>query len=335
MKRANIFILLLLLTGFVCGAVKIVPFPDIYIPIMIEIDDQNIYISEKATIYIYSLSDFKFKKKFGGPGEGPQEFKGYALMILMPDQIVINSTGKISFFKKDGAYIKEKQAKTEGGNYRPIGNNFVGYSFKVMRSKEDKLSYKTVNIYNADLEKQKEIFSQELDWQEGKGTKLFHTSFTYHIADDKIFLAGTPDFNIDVYNSEGNKLYSINQDYKRIAFTNTHKEEFLKDKQRDPRIKDNFAEWKTQVIFPGSFPAIKYFLLADKKIYIQTWKTEGNQYEFYIMDFDGKLLKKTFLPLVDRSYLVSFPFTIKNNKLYQLVENTENEGMELHIHDIE
>jgi hypothetical protein len=90
------------------------------------------------------------------------------------------------------------------------------------------------------------------------------------------------------------------------------------------------------------------FIVADEKIYVLTYKKEKEKSEFVILDLKGKLLKKVFLPFnqSDEWFHYSLAkatsqasphatFTIKNGKLYQLIENEDKEIWELHITNIE
>jgi hypothetical protein len=57
------------------------------------------YVSEGFSVYIYSLTDFQLKKKFGKKGEGPREFivqPPVPLIInLREDNIIVTGRGKI------------------------------------------------------------------------------------------------------------------------------------------------------------------------------------------------------------------------------------------------
>ena len=75
--------------------------------------------------------------------------------------------------------------------------------------------------------------------------------------------------------------------------------------------------------------------VADKKVYIQTYLKENGKDEFFIYDLNGKFLKRLFLPVVYRNSLKPFPYTIMNNRLYQLIENEDAEVWELHAEKIE
>ncbi len=55
---------------------------------------------------------------------------------------------------------------------------------------------------------------------------------------------------------------------------------------------------------------------------------------FLVLDIKGKLLKEVFLPLVKWDVMGIMHFDFGNGKLYQCVEDEENEQQELHVHEI-
>ena len=61
---------------------------------------------------------------------------------------------------------------------------------------------------------------------------------------------------------------------------------------------------------------------------------EKGKTECFIFDFQGKFIERTFLPVKNMDAVDFSPLTIKNNKIYQLVENEESENWELHINGI-
>jgi hypothetical protein len=313
---------------------KVAVFKELYKPMQIDVDSNHLYVSQLSTVYIYSLEDFQLKNKFGREGEGPREFKRYAFLNVQPQVLLINSIGKLSFFKKDGTFIKEMRSGAEIYILKPLGENFVGFGFRVMTKKEDGINYKTINLYDSSLKKIKEIFKHELDWQQGKGTRILHLSFVYHTYGDKLYVAGKNDFVIDVFDKDGNHLFAISQDYQKKKFTKKDKDKIL-DLVKKTRSLENFERFKRNARFPGFFPAINYFYIDNEKIYVKTHKTGNNMAEFFIFDIKGKLLKTTMLPLVDRLPQTNFPHVIKNNKLYQLVENQDTEVIELYVYDIQ
>jgi len=347
MKKFMVLILLILAVLFfaVSGSIPLDAVPgtaarkaavlkEIYKPMQIDADSNHLYVSQLSTVYIYSLEDFQLKNKFGREGEGPQEFKRYALLNVQPQVLLVNSMGKLSFFKKDGTFIKETRIASENYYMKPLGENYVGFGFRVMTKKEDKTNYKVINLYDGNFKKIKEIFKQELDWQQGKGTRILHLSFVYQTYRDKLYVAGKNDFVIDVFDKDGNYLFAISQDYQKRKFTKEDKDRIL-DSVKKTRSPENFERFKQNARFPEVYPAIDYFYIDNEKIYVNTHKTTNNSAEFFIFDIKGKLLKTTMLPLVERLPQTNFPYVIRNNKLYQLVENQDTEMIELYIYEID
>lgn len=325
------FLIALLLFMSDVYARKIVLLPDIYEPSSIVVDNSQIYIVEGTTIYIYSSEDFTLKKKFGMKGEGPQEFKDDIRSIeVKPDYILVNSLNKVSFFTRDGDFLEEKINPTVlgGSLFKPIGNKFVGYSIE----RENKTFYVVYSIFDSKLKKTKELYKMKWMVQPGQKRKLFET-FWYGTYNKKIFIAREERFIIDMFNSKGEKIFSINQKYKKFKFTDFHKRKFLDFwKSTYP---ETYETRKRRTEFPKYFPAVKTCLLADKKIYVQTYKKKDEKAEFFIFNIDGELINKIMIPLAKKNPREDYPYTIKNGKLYQLVYDLDNYMWELHMTEVD
>jgi hypothetical protein len=284
---------------------------------------------ENKTFFIYSLKDFKLKKKFGKPGEGPQEFKGTMHLIPQADHLLINSAGKISYFTKDGDFIKEMKSPTGFFSVRfyPLGNGFVGRG----SARENGILFVTINFFDSHLKKGKELYRMKAALQPAGKIELLKQAFIYQSYDNKVYVAGKKGFIIDVLDHTGKLLVSINQKYERRKFT-ADDEKKARDALR-LLYKQQYEELKHRLAFPDYFPEIGDFSVTDNKIYVSTWKVENGSNEWFIFDLQGKLLKRLFIPIVFMMPLEPYPYTIKNGKLYQLIEN-ENEQWELHASEI-
>ena len=116
-------------------AVTAAAFDELKKPDAIEVDGEQIYITEGTTIFIYSAKDFALQKKFGKKGEGPREFlpsrsirAGMLLLAVRPGEILVNSLRKLSLFTREGVFKKEIKMTTPGfGMFTPIGKQYVGY----------------------------------------------------------------------------------------------------------------------------------------------------------------------------------------------------------------
>lgn len=344
------FLLPLLLVKSFVFSTTVVPLSDFFNPDSITVDDRQVYITEFPTIYIYSLKDFKLKKKLGRKGEGPQEFNRFALLSIHGDYLVVSDRNKVITYTKDGDYIKEIKARSiMHWGVRPIGNRFVGKS----RGRENKIQFDTANLYNANLEKIKKIFMTRFFYQiDGGGKKcdaIEIRGLQFQVFDDKIFFKRGKHFIIDVFEPSGKILYTIHHEYEKIKIPEADKKRYhdhFKTVQPWKRLYDSLI--KKEIHFPDFFPAIQMFVVADGKIYALTFKKEKEKSEFVILDLKGKLLKKVFLPFnqsdewfhysLTKAISQASPhatFTIRNGKLYQLIENEDEETWELHITEIE
>jgi hypothetical protein len=87
--------------------------------------------------------------------------------------------------------------------------------------------------------------------------------------------------------------------------------------------------------FPDYFPPIRMFHVTDNKIYVMTYKEKDGKNEFIILDMEGKLLNRMFIPIspFEETTVIIF-YTIKNGKLYLLKDNEETEEWEVRIFEI-
>lgn len=325
--------LILILTVWGVGFTKtVVPLPDLLKPANIFLDDKQIYVTEGTSIFIYSLKDHRLIKKFGKEGEGPEEFKVLPQLQLLlnvsTENIIVNSFGKVSHFTKSGVFIREEKVK--GGFVfvlLPLGKNLAGQGV----TQENNIRYRSVNIYDQQLNKIKEIAKVEDNFQgPGQGFRVLHEAFAHQTLGNRLYVAKEKDFVINVYDQDGKELSPITVSYDLVPMTQEKKDEIVEFVETDPSTKA-FSELLKPLRFPATFPAVFTMFAADKKLYVMTWRRENGKNEFYIFDNDGKLLKKSVLPMQYRNAFLPEPFAIQNNEFYQVVENEETEEWELHI----
>ena len=296
-------------------------------PDMLDVDGDRLYITEGASIYIYSIKDLSLIKKFGKAGEGPREFQvgRFLRLNIRPDDLQVISVGKVSYFTKSGDFIKEKRTSAQNQRFEPIGENFVGNS----SVRENKINYITLNVYDSALKKVREIHRWESYNQDGK-MPAFPDPPVYSVRNDKIFVLRGNDFAIDAYDAAGKKLLSITREYKKRKVTAEDKKMYHHSFSTDLHLKQYYPEVKNIIHFTGYFPAIEEFMASGDKLYVWTHKKEQGKTEFFVFDMKGKLLKKVYLPFLKRNYFTYFPITIRNDTLYQLVDNSDTETWELH-----
>lgn len=343
MKKVNLFILLIvLLIQVISLKAKVIDFIDLVNPNSIQIRNKRIYITDRSSIYIYSLNDFKLIKKFGTEGSGPKEFRllkhvhnGGVNLSINSKFIVINSIGKISFYTLSGEYIKEIPTHRSSGKYFKVGNNYIG-----TKSVQDKkgVEYYTYNLYDSKLKKINEIY-RTISWDESK--KLDPISFTkwpiFYSYKNKIYIDRRNDTgDIQVFNSKGEASDSIVHKYKKTEVEKSHITKYKKFFNSSiSGYKRFFEEYKHIVKFSEYFPVIRDFHFSDNKIYVVTYGMNEETYETFVFNLDGKFAGKVFLKLKEKDPIHLYPYTTYQNRLFQLVENIDEEGWELHITMIE
>jgi phage regulator Rha-like protein len=308
-------------------AEKIAVLKEVLNPGNLEVDEDHLYVIDNFSVLIYSLKDYTLKKKFGKRGEGPQEFTGRLKIYLEVDRLLIKSRKKISYYTKNGDFKKEIRTKTGiySGEFLPIGNGFIGRA----ATREENIFYLTVNFFDEHLNKGKEIYRIKSPFQATGDIMQLEKDFQFQVYKNKIYLSGKKGFNIDVLDNTGKFLFTITQKYEEKKFTGMDETKFRESLKR--QYKNMYEDTKNRVAFPSHFPAVRNFFVADDKVYVYTWKWEKNHNELFIFDLKGNLLKLTYIPFHLKDARFGYPLTIKNNKVYQLIETPGSEEWELHI----
>lgn len=330
-KAIHIFFLLLsFFLPILLHGSKIVEMPELRDPKTILVDNDRLYIADGACVFIYLLKDFTLEKKIGREGEGPQEFREEIYTLgIQGEHITINSVGKLSFFTKDGKFVKEKTTPPQPRRFKPFGNKFVGAGILV----DNKALYNTIDIYDADLNKEKEIGRLEMEIQPGKGTRVFHGVLSADVWGDKLFVSGGNDFEIIIYDAKGEKLRTITHEYERRKVSGDDKERIINYLRTNQETKE-YYELLQPIKFPACYPAIKKIITADNRVYVLTWKTINEETECFIFDFNGKLLANTLLPIKNKDALDFAPLAVKNGRLYYLEINENSDTWGLRLSDI-
>lgn len=217
----------------------------------------------------------------------------------------------------------------------PFGPYFAGMSYSGFRGNGDP----TMSIvrYNAKLEKDKTLYSRPFTPRRRRrnvSTKIndFKEIFEYALGEKRVYIMDSQEFEIRMVDTEGKKLAPIKMDYKNISMNSALKKSWM-DYYKYIRYKDSWDRMKNRLELPDQFPAIRDIHYSEGKIYVLTYKKEKENTEFFIFDAaSSKLDKKVMVPLMEMNTAEYYPYTIKGSKLYQLVEDEDEEEWILHIH---
>lgn len=313
--------------------------PEIFNPSSISVNGSYVYIVQGVTVYVYSLKDYKLVTQFGKAGEGPQEF----IKIPQPwlpsitlyfkgDHLLINSLNKISQYSKKGKFIKETKSKGFH-RYIPCGDKYIMMEY----TNEGGANVVLASLVDSELKNKKRVCVVKFPEQNGqKRNPILMAKMTTYF--DRFcyqgkFVIPLEEGNIKIFDSQGKELTSFTPPYTKIKITPQKARELDDFFSNDVRYKRPYSIDKSRhlITFGDHLPLFNYYRLDDGKIYIISSFKRVNAYETFIYDFSGKFLKKTHLPLVDQDLFNVYPFCINKGKIFQLVEDDDEEGTILKI----
>ena len=300
----------------------------------IKVDGSRLYVPEGHQIFIYSLKDYKLVKKFGRKGEGPKEFRGEIYLNVQPECLLVESEGKISYFTKDGKYIREI-VRPEKGRIKgmaPLGKRFVGKGTSFTDPK-DKVRYNTISFYDSEFKESSQITKTRSRFQTDGSVMFMNGTFNFKVFNSNIYVQyHGKEYRLDCFDQNGKLKYSITDE----KFRN-RKVTYLDRKRAFDYLK-KYMPWvyrqKERVKFPDFWGGVGTFFIDSKRnrLYIITYiKKDNTRSLFYMYDLEGNFIKKFFLAVGDRSIWAPYPLDIEDGKLYQLMENIDREEWELHI----
>jgi hypothetical protein len=115
--------------------------------------------------------------------------------------------------------------------------------------------------------------------------------------------------------------------------TETYKQRTIDWFKNHPTFRAIFPEIKNRIIFKEYFPVIKNIAVDNDTLYVITNNRKHEQWECIVMDFEGKELKRVFVPLQDSEPYTYYPLlcAIEKGKHYALIEDEDEETWELHL----
>jgi hypothetical protein len=299
------------------------------------IDNENIYIGEGTQIHIYQRQDGTYKKKFGQTGRMEGQFVTLPGMAVEPylykDELMVNSLGRMSFFSKNGDFLREIKIGSHWLMF-PFKDKFVGY----YELEDKEVGFVTATIYDSKFKTVKEIARWKHLYQAKKDEMyLVSEPNVFQIYQDEILVAMGNQCEIKVFNEKGQQTRVIKKDVPKLKVTESFKKKCINFLKKDPRFFSQSVVIRQNFIFPEYFPAIRYFSIDQQKIYVLTYNQQPGKSEFYIFNVNGTFEQAKFIPFIDeKGFDVLSKYTIKDNFIYQLHWDNAGQVWKLMIHPI-
>ena len=216
--------------------------------------------------------------------------------------------------------------------FMPFANGFLGFQM----ARQDKTIFVTLSRYDMELQKGKELL-RHLFWIRSRNIRNINfferanSSMQYRVYKNLIYviLSSATDFKIDVLDGTGKLIRTISHAREPLKipanFANRVHRYFRTKFKRGTEHNIKYTK------FGKTYPAIRRFRISDNKIYVLTYKRQGDLNELLVLDSTGRLIKTVMIPVVERNPEHLFPFFIDRDKFYQLVENEESEIWELRV----
>lgn len=332
--------LLLFLLSLICipgfqGAIdQPVALPSLEKPDAVVVNGAFIAVADGVSVKLFDNNTCRLIRTIGREGQGPGEFQDFAYPQLLPEQILVSSTNKISYFTYKGELIKEKKHDLVVSYVLAVKDRYVASVIirPEDRSEDFQMAY---NLYDSNFRKIRELHRGE--WLIKKNRRRgFFEIFFYETAGDKIVLAHRQGFVIEILDADGNVIQTIEPEYQPIPFTNKDKERVIKYWREERGYnREQVESLEKRTDFPDYYPPLLTGRIADGKIYAVTYINKEGRQECLVYDVDGRFIKRTWLPLTMAAPNFASPFAIWGDSLYQLIYDDKDGVWKLHRHAID
>jgi hypothetical protein len=331
------FIILLLFPSYL-GAEKLHEFEEPFETMLFTMDDEHIYIADRGTniIHIYSRDNYSHIGKFGGKGQGPTDFEYINFIRAYEDYIYVSAGRKVSYYSKQGKFIKTATPFPNSGGYIPLGDNFVCKNYPGSNPKST-MGKLLIELLDSSFKKKKVLFQIEAqkyvvyNFESSKQSVLLtRDCMKLDVYKEQLFIGTTTKgFYFIVFDSKGNRLREISVPYKKRKVTSKDKKKII-DGMRLGMGEDAFNNWniRNEPSYKEYFPAYSDFIVTDDKIYVFSFKIIGEPQNIIELDLEGNILNKSKVPKEALFYC------IYKGKYYYMDYNDNTYKWELHVEDI-
>lgn len=289
------------------------------------------------TVHVYSLHPLEPRCSFAGEGDRPDQFKYWPQLVLQGDTVVGTDYLKSSWFSLDGELLKT----ISYGDFpdfdtgmemvlRPAGENLIRVTV------DHESSRRFVQLYDRDLELLTPLYEGLYDWRGALPPfRIDVDTDAEHI----VVSDSERGFFLSLFDTEGTPLGTIDKsaEIEPVPFTDSDRAAYLESVRvnEDPRLYEHLRQ---NGRFKDAFPLINHVQIDDGKLYVTTEKVRAGRHELLVLDLEGRILKRLFLPLKSKSpsrgILRFDPYVVHDGKLYELVRAEGTEVYELWVTDL-
>jgi len=343
--RSMVLILILLFTASISlSADRIGMLPEIMEPDGFQVSGSEVFILEGATVSVFDLASLSLRRRFGQEGQGPGEVEITPWLSntlrISAEHAIIDSANKLVVFGRTGELIRERLRQPRFTQVVPWGDNFA-VRLRIAGTENDGMQYSSIQLLDSATNELLELYRQPFAGQRDQ-LDMIPDSIHFHVYENNLYVEKSPEgFVIDAFGPDGRKIREIRREYDKKPVTRTDRQFFELLLKEDPMMRIQEQGWeqfktRTRLRYPQSFPPIRDFVISEDWIYVQTYASEGNRDEFLVLNMDGKLHRRIYLPKVREPGFTERMmgtgvrlYCLDRGRYYYLKEL--DEGCELHV----
>jgi hypothetical protein len=252
--------------------------------------------------YIYKFDETgRFLVSFLRLGQGPGEIEwGGTILVKDDGEIMAKDPSKRKFllYDKQGKFIREVQLPGNIGFDSLLGNEKYLVSWQ-KQEPENKLPVEYYHNYfgicGPDFKVIKELGGMR--WPNPQVSSQIRTLTYVFVAAatrDSVFIGDAQkDYEICVYNPDGQLIRKIRKEYKPLKVPGEIKKNYGK-----PASNPIIEEYRKKTVFPDRMPPFRYLFADDEgRLYVMTWEKGKNprEYMYDIFNPQGAFICRTSL----------------------------------------
>lgn len=310
--------------GLVAQAAQDIPIPFAVNPGRIAVNASRVFFIDGNDIYILSREDFSVLHKFGQKGEGPGEFivhpndpPGFA---LAGDKLILSAQNKVLEFDSSGTFVRQIKCGTKGIACKPLGDRLVGIERLLIDGKFS-VGYQA---YDDAMKASVRLTHYVDDFQSHEGFEILKNPYEYHdtFATDSrnIYIFLKDKSAIGVFAGDGHLVRSIPLNLPAAKVPDAVVQEMIRFWNTDP-LKKQYVPYLKPITVAETYPALRAFRIAGEKIYVLTYQRRGDLNRCVVFGKDGDVVRRTWVPLIEKDPVELYPYAICDDQVFQLLED--------------
>jgi len=284
----------------------------------------------------------KFVQTIGREGQGPGEFNMPSDFAITDDRLIVWDMGnrRLCVLTCDGKFIKSKPVSMSDGlpdKMRSLPNGEIAIGLEVVRFDEPgRPQDYLIAVYTSELEQKKIIYHRQVCRNkyirsQGMIVNLYQPFSTFIYwdvsADGRIVIGHSQKYEMRVYNSAGNELFSIIHAWQPIEITHADKIKYFveiapSNGEETKEVASRFIVENTQ--FPKHKPAFKQIVVdSEGNILVWAYRKDVEKEMKYIDAFDPQ---GNFLGIVQVVGEKTFPIYVAINERSFWTQESNEKG---------